>query len=174
MSISDLKFHIWTPSWSYDKVDLDRCRFSVHDGGRSVGFHQCSNRAEHNIQSYGICSKHASGLSFDLIPKSLLKRVEGAEWNPGDTIYCVDVGYGRMKLQSDTVVKVMKNGLKLSTGVSSLGYKSVVDPKLVSKTPHAAWCKAAKRAEDEIFHLQEKMKEQHKLMDDCLQKAREC
>lgn len=155
-------------------MDKDRCRFAVHDGGRSVGHHQCGNHAEHYVKGYGLCVMHALKLPFDLIPKSLLKHVEGAEWNPGDIVYCVYMSYDGPELQSDTVSKVTKKGLHMSTGVSGLGYKSVVDPKLVSKTPHKAWCKAAKMAEDEIFNLQKKINDQQKLMDECLQKAREC
>lgn len=45
---------VWMPHWSYEKVDPTRCKASVHDEGRGVGFHQCSRKPKID----GWCTHH--------------------------------------------------------------------------------------------------------------------
>jgi len=51
----------WQESLGYS-VSLDRCRASVHEGGRGVGFHQCGRKPtvtrEVDGQEYGFCKQH--------------------------------------------------------------------------------------------------------------------
>jgi hypothetical protein len=51
----------WQESIGY-RVNPDRCRASVHESGRGVGFHQCGRKPtvtrEVNGKEYGFCKQH--------------------------------------------------------------------------------------------------------------------
>lgn len=58
-----VRISIYEPSSTYEaSVDIDRCRFQVPMGGRSVGHRQCGNRGkypwEHEGTTYGFCGVH--------------------------------------------------------------------------------------------------------------------
>lgn len=44
--------------WSKQRHSPEYCCAAVHDGGRSVGFHQCSFKPKHWYGSLGYCTKH--------------------------------------------------------------------------------------------------------------------
>lgn len=46
----------FTPHWSYERVDDTRCRASVHNGGRDVGFHQCLRKP---LEGEKYCKQHS-------------------------------------------------------------------------------------------------------------------
>lgn len=43
------KLFLWTPHWGYERLDLERCRASVPEGGRSVGFRQCGRSGKYPL-----------------------------------------------------------------------------------------------------------------------------
>lgn len=53
------EWYLWTPLWPHERVDLNCCRASVPDGGRSVTFHQCPRKPTEAIEGYGFCRQHA-------------------------------------------------------------------------------------------------------------------
>jgi hypothetical protein len=57
-----IRWMLWTPHWSYDRVDEQRCRASVSDGPRDVVMRQCSRRVAEEIGGYGWCLQHADQL----------------------------------------------------------------------------------------------------------------
>ena len=59
----DITWYIYEPlSWQKTlgyQVNMERCRHQVPDGGRSVGFHQCSRKAVEQVDGYWFCKMHA-------------------------------------------------------------------------------------------------------------------
>lgn len=55
-------------------VDFGRCRYSVHDTGRSVGFHQCSFKPKELIEGYGFCTRHAEEVRQGLMRYRAAKK----------------------------------------------------------------------------------------------------
>lgn len=42
------------------------CAHGVHDGGRSVGFHQCGHKAKFTIAGFGYCGRHYKAVQEDV------------------------------------------------------------------------------------------------------------
>lgn len=50
---------IWKPDRLGGRVDMERCRASVHDGGRGCGFHQCGRKKVVEVDGIGYCKQHS-------------------------------------------------------------------------------------------------------------------
>ena len=54
---------VWKPRYTSgafaERVHPDYCRWSVHDTGRGVGFHQCGNKAKIEVRGLKFCGRHA-------------------------------------------------------------------------------------------------------------------
>ena len=60
----------WQRSLGYIvKKGVKDCRASVHDEGRSVGFHQCARIASQTVEGLRFCGQHARRLRERLAGK---------------------------------------------------------------------------------------------------------
>ncbi len=59
----DISWYVYEPldyekSWGV-RVDKTLCRYSVHNEGRSVSFHQCRRKPTEKVEGFGFCRQHA-------------------------------------------------------------------------------------------------------------------
>lgn len=57
-----LRWHLYVPHGWGHVFSPDYCAQSVHDTGRSVGFHQCCFGVKETIEGHGWCKRHAREL----------------------------------------------------------------------------------------------------------------
>lgn len=61
----NVKDEIYSPNSKYaGRFDPNRCAKSVHEGGRGVGFHQCTRKGTVELEGYKFCSKHANEIKL--------------------------------------------------------------------------------------------------------------
>lgn len=72
-----LNWYVYKPHGWGHTFAKDKCSFSVHNTGRSVGFHQCSFSPKETIAGHGFCKKHAVIIRDSLIRAESRESPEG-------------------------------------------------------------------------------------------------
>ena len=52
----------WQKRVGYSVDAKVKCRFSVHETGRGVGFYQCQRNGKHDVEGFKLCGPHAKVL----------------------------------------------------------------------------------------------------------------
>ena len=64
----DVAHYVYTPNKNLGQYgrSLSHCAMQISDGGRGVGFHQCSRKPVSNIDGYDFCKQHHTEVSLAL------------------------------------------------------------------------------------------------------------
>lgn len=117
-----IEYYIYTPNVTIggSNPNSNFCARSLSDGGRSVGFHQCSRKIVSRIDGYGFCKQHYDELVLSL----------GIETGDGTTRkYVALFHHGSPTLSVIEILKSTKHTITLKSVTNLIGRISLYTGK---------------------------------------------
>lgn len=154
--------------------DKAKCAASVwHAIGIGGTHNQCDRAGKHKIDGHLWCTQHAKEFPPEKQPEALRpKRVEGAKWWPGQTVYRVDLEHGHFDLHSGKVKSVRKNDVEMKERARVSEYKSIVPHGFVFPSVAEAYAAAAVRLKGTVQSLEKQLAERKRHLEVAEEKAK--